>query len=259
MAKKRELVEKLKEKRAALISRTVTRGLPPEAARTAGLNPHPRLRPSGVEWLGDVPTHWDMGKFSREVRIAQGQVDPENETFASMSLIAPNHVEPGTGRLLGEESAEDQGAISGKYLCRTGDVIYSKIRPVLAKAVLAQQACLCSADMYPLTAGNRLVNRYLLWLLLTPEFTAWSVLEADRVAMPKINRDTLSELRMPIPPRGEQCAIADFLDSEAEKIHRLVAVVETVIEQLQDFRTALITAAVTGKIDQRGVDDAAQI
>jgi type I restriction enzyme S subunit len=59
VAKKRELIEKLKEKRTALISRTVTRSLPPEAARAAGLNPHPKLKPSGIEWLGEIPEHWE--------------------------------------------------------------------------------------------------------------------------------------------------------------------------------------------------------
>ena len=59
VAKKRTLIERLKEKRTALISRTVTRGLPPDAARAAGLDPHPKLKPSGIDWLGDVPEHWD--------------------------------------------------------------------------------------------------------------------------------------------------------------------------------------------------------
>ena len=58
VAKKRTLIERLKEKRTALISRTVTRGLPPDAARAAGLDPHPKLKPSGIDWLGDVPEHW---------------------------------------------------------------------------------------------------------------------------------------------------------------------------------------------------------
>src|SRR5262249_12487830 len=103
VAKKRAMIERLKEKRAALISRTVTRGLPPDAARAAGLEANPDLKPSGVEWLGDLPGHWDICKFSREVRIAEGQVDPEAEPFASMLLIAPNHIESGTGRLIAHE------------------------------------------------------------------------------------------------------------------------------------------------------------
>lgn len=249
--KKRALIEKLKEKRSALISRTITRGLPPELARTAGLEWQAKLRPSGVDWLGNFPAHWQIQKFSRVVSIAEGQVDPETEPYVSMVLIAPNHIESGTGRFLYEETAADQAAESGKYFCLAGDVVYSKIRPALAKVTIASRDCICSADMYPLRIGRLLTNRYLFWTLLSQQFTAWSVLEADRVAMPKINRETLNELRVPVPPIPEQLAIADFLDRETAKIDLLVAKVEQVIERLQEYRTALITAAVTGKIDVR--------
>lgn len=63
VGKKRELIEKLKEKRTALISRTVTRGLPAAAAAQAGLNTQPKLKPSGIEWLGDIPEHWEVKRF----------------------------------------------------------------------------------------------------------------------------------------------------------------------------------------------------
>jgi len=252
VAKKRELIERLKEKRSALISRTVTRGLPPEAAAKAGLPVNPRLKPSGFEWLGDVPEHWEVRKFSREVAIAEGQVDPEKEPYSAMLLIGPEHVESGTGRLLHKQTAADQAAESGKYIARKGDVIYSKIRPALRKLVIAPEDCLCSADMYPLRGRGRVDNRFLGWFFLSDEFSGWSVLESDRVAMPKINRDTLNELRMPIPPLSEQAAIAVFLDMETVRIDVLVARVNGMIERLQEHRTALITAAVTGKIDVRG-------
>ena len=72
VARKRTLIERLKEKRTALISRTVTRGLPPDAATQAGLDPHPKLKPSGVDWLGDVPEHWEVKRLKRGVRFVEG-------------------------------------------------------------------------------------------------------------------------------------------------------------------------------------------
>lgn len=253
LAKKRELIERLKEKRTTLISRTVTRGLPPEAARAAGLDPNPSMKDSGVAWLGDVPQGWELLKFSREVRIAEGQVDPEKEPYASMVLIGPEHVESGTGRLLFRASAADQAAESGKYFCSKGDVIYSKIRPALKKVVIAEDNCLCSADMYPLNGRQRLDNRYIYWLLLSSEFSAWAVLESDRVAMPKINRDTLNSLIMPVPTLHEQVSIANFLDHESTKIDRMISKTEEAVERLQEYRISLVTATVTGKIDVREV------
>lgn len=161
VAKKRRLVGLLKEQRTALISRTVTRGLPEAAAREFGLEPHTRFKDSGIEWLGEVPDGWECVKFSREVKIAEGQVDPEREPYSSMILIGPEHVESGSGRLLVEVTSEDQAAISGKYFCHKGDVIYSKIRPALRKVVLALNDCLCSADMYPLRGSGKFLNKYI--------------------------------------------------------------------------------------------------
>ena len=72
VAKKRLLIERLEEYRTALITRTVTRGLPPEAARAAGLDPSPRLKPSGVEWLGEAPGHWEVGNIRRYAEMKSG-------------------------------------------------------------------------------------------------------------------------------------------------------------------------------------------
>jgi type I restriction enzyme S subunit len=146
------------------------------------------MKPSGIPWLGDIPEHWEVNKFSREVAIAEGQVNPENEPYASMLLIGPEHVESKTGRLIQQTTAADQAAESGKYYCHKGDVVYSKIRPALRKAVIAPEDCLCSADMYPLFGKRRISNDYIYWVFLSEQFSAWSVLEAERVAMPKINR-----------------------------------------------------------------------
>ncbi|ADW16443.1 restriction modification system DNA specificity domain protein [Desulfobulbus propionicus DSM 2032] len=255
VTKKRRLIALLGEKRTALISRTVTRGLPAEAAREFGLKPHTRFKDSGIEWLGEVPEGWEVVKFSREVKIAEGQVDPEREPYSTMVLIGPEHVEAGTGRLVSEATAEDQAAISGKYYCHKGEVIYSKIRPALRKVVKAKNDCLCSADMYPLGGRDKLLNDYIYWLFLSDQFAAWSVLEADRVAMPKINRNTLNELRLPVPVGSEQAAIATYLNRETAKIDQLFTKVEAAIVRLLEYRTALITAAVTGKIDVRGKAD----
>jgi len=255
VGKKRTLISLLKEKRTSLISRTVTRGLPSGIAREFYLEPNTRFKDSGINWLGKIPDGWDIRKFSREVNIAEGQVDPEREPYASMVLIGPEHVESRTGRLLRQATAAEQTAESGKYISRKGDVIYSKIRPALRKVVIAPEDCLCSADMYPLR-GVRVENKFIYWFLLTEQFSAWSVLEADRVAMPKINRNTLNELRMPVPPLPEQSAIAIYLDRETAKLDKLVEKVDAAVIRLQEYRHALITAAITGKIDVREVTTA---
>jgi type I restriction enzyme S subunit len=237
--KKTRFIELLREKRQALITQAVTQGLDPSVP----------MRDSGVEWLGRVPAHWAVLSFQRVVFIAEGQVDPELEPYRSMLLIAPNHVESGTGRLIARETAAEQAAESGKYQCDAGDVVYSKIRPALRKACIAPEPCLCSADMYPLRGIGGMTNPFLLWFLLSEPFSAFAVLEADRVAMPKINRDSLSRLKVPLPPASEQAEICAKIQSLASSIDRLIDKTNASIALLRERRSALITAAVTGQID----------
>ena len=239
---KERLIELLTEQRQAVIHRAVTRGL----------DPNVRLKDSGVEWLGDVPEHWDVRRFSRQISIAEGQVDPTVEPYASMPLIAPNHLEAKTGRLLHQETASEQGAISSKYFCRAGDVIYSKIRPALAKVVVAPTDCLCSADMYPLSPRHSLQANYLFWLLLSEALTAWSVLESDRVAMPKVNRATLNSYYIPIPSLPEQSLIIRYLDKATADIDTAIDKTQRQIDLLREYRTRLIADVVTGQVDVRG-------
>ncbi|HBZ7371417.1 TPA: restriction endonuclease subunit S [Klebsiella variicola subsp. variicola] len=240
--KQQQLIELLKEKRQAVISHAVTKGL----------NPDVPMKDSGVEWLGEVPEHWKLIKFSHCVSIRSGQVDPRKFPYCDYWLIAPNHIVSGEGRIINLETAKDQGADSGKYLCRTGEVIYSKIRPALVKACLSpSDTVLCSADMYPMTSYNGLTNNFLLLYLLSDVFTRFAVNQADRVAMPKINRESLSDCKIPVPPIDEQEKICSHAREALEKLDVLLQKSQLTIEIFQERRTALISAAVTGKIDVR--------
>jgi type I restriction enzyme, S subunit len=238
VAEKQRMLALLEEKRAALISRAVTRGL----------NPNAPLKPSGLDWLGDIPVHWSTTKFSWSIFIIEGQVDPEVEPYSSMVLVAPNHIESRTGKLIDSETAADQGAMSGKYLCQRCDVIYSKIRPALRKVVLATEDCICSADMYPLRPQDNLNAEYLLFFLLSEEFSTWAILESERVAMPKINRETLGAIRLPLPSFDEQINIVAYIRKRIARIDRQCEAIKNSVALLKERRAALITAAVTGQI-----------
>ena len=240
--KKERLIGLLQEKRAALITRAVTRGLDPNAP----------IKDSGVEWLGEIPAHWEVKKWRYCCHVTEGQVPPDNEQFRERVLIAPNHIESGTGRILHLETADEQGAISGKYLVEPGDIIYSKIRPALNKVCISAGNWLCSADMYPVSITEiRLQTRFLLYFMLSAPFVRLMVDESMRVAMPKVNRDKLAAGPLLVPDPTVQFAIVDFLDRETARIDALIAKVHQAINHLKEFRTALISAAVTGKIDVR--------
>lgn len=242
IAEQENLIALLSEKRQATISHTVTKGL----------NPNAPMKDSGVAWLGEVPADWNVVTFQRCVYVQEGQVNPEEEPYRSMLLIAPNHIESGTGRLLYVETAQEQSAESGKYLCKSGDVIYSKIRPALRKVCIATEDCLCSADMYPLRGTSTLLNSFLKWFMLSEPFSALAVLESERVAMPKINRESLKAVWLPVPTLHEQETIDVFLLEETAKLDALKDEASRAIKLLAERRSVLVAAAVTGQIDVRG-------
>ena len=160
--------------------------------------------------------------------IDSGQVDPKKDEYIDRPLIAPNHIEGGTGKLLKLETAGEQGAISGKYLFKGGAVIYSKIRPNLMKVVIAPSEGLCSADMYPLAVEPTIRNEYLLEILLSDRFTRFAVSMSMRTGMPKINREQLSKYQCIIPSLSKQdkyleksLSMRNAKDKLANRINRM--------------------------------------
>jgi type I restriction enzyme, S subunit len=224
VAKKRELIAKLKEERAALISRTVTRGLNPDA----------KMKPSGVEWLGDVPEGWDVKKLRHLSLLKSGEsitasdIDSEGEypVYGGNGLrgFTSSYSHEGHHVLIGR-----QGALCGNVNYANGKFWASEHAVVVRPFV----------SFEPIWMGE---------LLRAMNLNQYSV----SAAQPGLSVDTISALKIPVPPLPEQRAIADFLDRETSKIDRLAAKVEKAIARLQEYRAALITAAVTGKIDVRG-------
>jgi type I restriction enzyme S subunit len=147
----------------------------------------------------------DNGELlSEHYMVISGQVDPKDDQYCNLNLIAPNHIESGTGRITNLETAQGQAAISGKYLFDAGAVLYSKIRPNLVKAAIAPCRGLCSADMYALLPKATLRNEFLLEVLLSDHFTRFAVSGSMRTGIPKLNRDHLSQYRCRVPSLEEQ-------------------------------------------------------
>lgn len=239
--KKKRQIDLLKEQRQAVINQAVTKGLDPSV----------EMKDSGTYWLGKVPKSWTLKKFSYCTSIMSGQVDPSIKPYCDMPLIAPNHIESKTGRILGIETAKDQGADSGKYLFESGEVLYSKIRPHLQKVCIAPVDGICSADMYAIKPKDELLNTFLVYYMLTEVFTAYTVDTSMRVAMPKINRDDLTRSCIAFPDKAEQETIVEYIETETNKIDQSVSKAEKQIGLLQEYRKALISEVVTGKIDVR--------
>ena len=227
------LIERLDEYRAALITRVVTNGLPPEAAEAAGLDPAPKLKDSGVEWLGEVPEHWEIVRLGRALLLQRGLDLPGDERESGSVPVVSS---AGVSGYHIEAAANGPAIVTGRY--GSIGVFY-----IIEGPFWPLNTTLYSIDMF----GNDVNYLYFLLTSLKPLFLA----NADKSAVPGVDRNDLHDIRVALPPRKEQLAIAGYLDTAANRISALRARARLSIERLSEYRSAVISAAVTGKIDVR--------
>jgi type I restriction enzyme, S subunit len=264
VAKKQALIEKLREKRSALISRIVTRGLPPEAARAAGFEPNPKLKRSNVEWLGSIPAHWHTNKIKYVARIESGHTPSRSVTEYWVDCTIP-WVSLNDSRFLREHDHISDTA----YLINELGLANSSARVLPADAVIFSRDA--TVGLCAITTRPMAVSQHFIAYLCSPSILPLYLLFTLKAMGQHLERlsfgSTIATIGMPdikslacaVPPIEEQHTIVKFLKTQTAKIDSLVSKVEEAIERLQEYRTALITAAVTGKIDVRHSQKAAGI
>ena len=257
VAKKRLLIERLEEYRMALITRTVTRGLPPEAARAAGLDPSPRLKPSGVEWLGNVPAHWELRPLKRISPSVGVGVVVNPSTYVSTEgvpfLLGRDVREfaidgDGAHRLPQEVS---DGVLAKSRLERDDLVVVRVGSPGVAAVVGEDLDGANCASIMLIRRGANFVSEWLAYGF-NSRLGRSQIEQVQYGAAQKLfNVGHAVDFVFLVPSLAEQRELVRFLEDARGRIERLRARVEAAIERLQEYRTALITAAVTGKIDVR--------
>ena len=233
VAKKERLIELLKEKRAVLISHAVTRGLPADAAAQAGLDPDAPMKDSGVEWLGEVPAHWEVKRLRSAIKFQRGHDLPSDDREEGDVPVVSSS---GISAMHSKAVATAPGIVTGR--CGTIGQFY-----LINQSYWPHNTALYSIDLH----GNK--PRFLRYMLIhmSPLFCLHSI----KSAVPAVDRNDIHADYTTVPPLPEQRAIADFLDRETAKIDALVGKVREAIDRLKELRSALISAAVTGKIDVR--------
>jgi type I restriction enzyme S subunit len=174
---------------------------------------------SSNEYLFSLPPAWKWVRFNQVAAIQSNLVDPKN--YGNLPHIAPDNIEGWTARLLPYVTVNEAGVVSGKHLFYAGSILYSKIRPNLAKVVQVNFDGLCSADMYPIKSF--ILRDYLLKFMITRAFVDQTINLENRVAMPKINQAGLSNLIVPLPPLAEQRRIVARVDALMALCDRLEA------------------------------------
>ena len=257
VTKKRRLIELLREKRTALISRTVTRGLPADTAREFGLEPHTRFKDSGIDWLGEVPEGWEVKRLRRILKesLQYGanepaeQDDPKQPRYVRITDIDED------GNLRPETFKSLPLSIAEPYILKKGDLLFARSGATSGKTFLYRDDWgICAYAGYLIRArlGSPYANpRFVKYFTTSTSYWQWLSSVFIQATIQNVSAEKYADMPLPIPPLPEQTAIALYLDRETSKIDRLVEKVEAAVGRLQEYRTALITAAVTGKIDVR--------
>ena len=258
IARKRQLIDRLKEKRQALIARTVTRGLPPEAAKAAGLEPYPEMKDSGVEWLGNLPTHWKvlpMTKYLSDMSDYRGKT-PE-KTHDGVFLVTARNVRMGYIDYESSQeyvAAEDYDEIMRRGLPKIGDILFTTEAPLGNVALVDREdVALAQRIIRFRMRHDSFHGRFTLYAMLADYFQSQLKSLSTGSTAEGLKASKLSVLRLVAPPIAEQQAIATYLDHETAGIDRLTGQVEGSISRLTEYRQALITSVVTGKMDVRGL------
>lgn len=246
IAKQEKLIELLKEKRQAVISHAVTKGLNPDAA----------MKDSGVEWLGQVPEHWTVSKLKHFVNVVDckhitAEFFDEGIPLASIGEVKGWKVNLSNAKLTNEKYYQE--LIDGNRKPQVGDIIYTRnatvgeaslVHAELPKFALGQDVCLIHII-------QKLSSEYLLHFLKSEIIKIQLNSAMVGSTFKRINVDDIRNYVIVIPPIEEQECILKELDQKIEKYDSLINFAVKQIQLMQERRTALISSAVTGKIDVR--------
>ena len=249
IAKQQQLIQLLKEKRQAVISHAVTKGLNPDAP----------MRDSGVEWLGAVPAHWDV-KPLRYLGTCQNGINIGAEFFGSgypfVSYVDAYKTEtlPEFGSGLVQSTEHDRKV----YSVILGDVIFTRTSETIEEIGLSS-TCLKTIDDATFAGflirfrptSNLLDSGFSKYYFRNKLMRTFFTKQMNIVTRASLSQGLLKKLPVPLPSLNEQMEISEFLDNKSIIFDKLTERTKNAIEFMQERRIALISAAVTGKIDVR--------
>ena len=237
--KKSRFIELLKEKRTATITHAVTKGV----------NPDVPMKDSGVEWLGEVPEHWSSGPLKYLARLVTGMTPPtadyDNYAEDGFPWVRPEDISEGGEPVMASKFLSDKGRSMARHVAPCSVLICCI--GTIGKTGMVYQSV--STNQQITAAESRSNPRYLYFVTVAARIELETMATGNVLRI--LNTERLGAIKYPIPPLGEQATIATFLDHETTRIDTLISLTERSIELLKEKRSALITAAVTGKIDVR--------
>jgi type I restriction enzyme S subunit len=244
--KQQAMIALLKEKRQAVISHAVTKGLNPDAP----------MKDSGIEWLGQIPEHWKVSKFKflgeAVIGLTYNPNDIVNEGEGKTVLRSTNIQ---NNKISLHDNVYVDKVISHKLTTKVGDILICSrngSRALIGKnAKIDEQSSGMTFGAFT-TIFRTSQHEYLYWVLNSSLFDYQSG-SFMTTTINQLTTGTLNSFETPLPSASEQTEIASYLDNQTQKIDTLIEKSQQTIALLKEGKTALISSAVTGKIDVRGI------
>ncbi len=245
--KKKRLIDLLKEERTAVINEAVTKGLDPDVP----------MKDSGIECLGEIPEHWDVVRLKNLVvdKIMYGA----NESAELEDRSLPRYIritDFGNNGLLKKDTFKSLPfEIAEQYLLEEGDVLFARSGATVGKTYqfvnYQGQACFAGYLIKATADKNKILSKYLYLFTLSGAYESWKNSIFIKATIQNIGADKYNNLKISTPPIDEQKQIIKYLENETSRIDTIATKTKKEIELLQEYRTALISEVVTGKIDVR--------
>lgn len=237
IAVKRKQIKELDGLKKAIINNVVTHGV----------NTNVAMKDSDVDWLGKIPVHWKIVKIKKVTSMRN-----EKSKFCANTedkYIGLENIVGYSNQLKKTDTAYDD---SIQNICYKGDLMFSKLRPYLAKTIIAPFNGFCTGELLIFSSFIGDI-RYLRYILLHKKFINAVDSSTYGAKMPRANTAFIINLKIPFPPKEEQKLIADYLDESLQKLEVIIDNQSKQIHTLQDFKISLISDVVTGKIDIRDI------
>lgn len=247
VVKKERLIDLLQEKRAALITHAVTKGLDPNVP----------MKDSGVEWLGKIPANWEGNRLKHLIRVPLKY--GANEAAESRDMTWPRFVRitdiTESGDLREDTFCSLPPDVASAYILDDGDVLFARSGATVGKSFLYRlswgQCCYAGYLIRARIDRSKMTDDFFRYFSSSRAYWDQIFSSLIQATIQNMSAEKYANLWLRVPPLGEQRGIVSFLDRETARIDALVAKVNEAIERLKEYRIALISAAVTGKIDVR--------
>lgn len=241
VAIKEKQIALLKERKQIIIQNAVTQGL----------NPNAPMKDSGIDWIGQIPEHWEVKKLKFVVDINKEVVDENSSPNMDVSYVDIGGASFENGIEKVEHYKFKNSPSRARRLANNGDTIVSTVRTYLKAIARIERefsSCIFSTGFAVLSPLNQIDSKFLTLFAKSNAFTNQVMLYSKGMSYPAINATDLSNVYIILPAKTEQIEIVKFIEMQIQKIDQTIALQKQQIDKLKEYKTTLINSAVTGKI-----------